>query len=106
MKLLKVMGILLSGVLFFGCEGDTVTTPKVVEKRVSVQKGMTKDQVRKILQIEADEISQVGNYELWIYKKIEEKNGQKVFSDYIIKFVDGKVAYTGYFKCKLPNVEE
>jgi len=105
MKLVKIVGIIVAGTLFFGCQ-ENAPAPKVYEKRVAVQKGMTPAQVQGILQTEPDEISQVGNYEMWIYKKIIKKNGQKVFSNYIVKFVDGKVAYTGYFKCKLPNIEE
>ena len=105
MKLVKILGIVVAGTLFFGCQ-EEAPKPKAYEKRLSVQKGMTKEQVQNILQVEADEVSQVGNYEMWIYKKIVEKNGERVFSNYIVKFVDGKVAYTGYFKCKLPNIEE
>jgi hypothetical protein len=94
------------GLVFTGC-GQTVShLNDVVQARYAITKGMTKAQVHNILKQEPDEISQVGNYELWIYKGIIHKNDINYFNNFVVKFVDGKVAYTGFFKCKLSNIEE
>lgn len=77
---------------------------KVVNKRFNITKGMTKVQVQKTLQVKPDEISTVGNTTIWIYKGIL-GNEQKRFNDFIIKFINNKVAYTGFFQCKLPKEE-
>ena len=105
MRFAKLSALLIGGMLFLGCQ-DVTPLEQVVKSRVMVHKGMSEAQVQKILKVTPDEVSQVGNYELWIYKGIIEKDEKSTFNDYIIKFKDGKVIYTGYFNCKLPKVEE
>ena len=107
MKKLVISSLLVGmGVIFSGCGSDLTQLDKVVQSRYVITKGMTKSQVNSILKTEPDEISQVGNYELWIYKGITERDDKKYFNDFVVKFVDGKVAYTGFFKCKLPKIED
>ena len=107
MKKLVISSLLVGmGVIFSGCGSDLTQLDKVVQSRYAITKGMTKSQVNSILKTEPDEISQVGNYELWIYKGITERDDKKYFNDFVVKFVDGKVAYTGFFKCKLPKIED
>jgi len=107
MKKILLGSLLVVGSLVLsGCSGDSeLTLSQVVKHRYSVEKGMNKAQVQKILKKDPDEISQVGNYELWIYKGITEKENGNYFNDFVVKFVDGKVAYIGFFKCKLPETE-
>jgi len=107
MKKLVFGSLLVSmGILFSGCGSDLTNLEQVVKSRYAITKGMTKSQVNSILKAEPDEISQVGDYELWIYKGITERDDKKYFNDFVVKFVDGKVAYTGFFKCKLPKLED
>jgi hypothetical protein len=108
MKKIILSSLLVASTLILsGCGGDSgLSLSNVVKHRYSIKKGMTKEQVQNILKTEPDEISQVGNYELWIYKGIVEKGDNKAFNDFVVKFVDGKVAYTGFFKCNLPEIEE
>ena len=105
MKSIKLIFLSISISLFLGCQ-DTTPLEEVVKNRIMVQKGMNKTDVQKILKVTPDEVSQIGNYELWIYKGIITKDDKSTFNDYIIKFKDGKVVYTGYFNCKLPKIEE
>ena len=107
MKKLVFGSLLVSmGILFSGCGSDLTNLEQVVKSRYAITKGMTKAQVNSILKAEPDEISQVGDYELWIYKGVTKSDDKKYFNDFVIKFVDGKVAYTGFFKCKLPKLED
>jgi len=107
MKKIVLGSLLVAGsLLLSGCGGDDgLVLSSVVKHRYSIQKGMNKNQVQNILKHDPDEISQVGNYELWIYKGIIDKENGNYFNDFVVKFVDGKVAYTGFFKCKLPEME-
>jgi len=104
MKKILLTSILMA-TFFIGC-GEQPTLSKVISKRSAIEKGMTKAQVKKILKVEPDEISQVGNVEVWIYKGVlgNEDEG-KTFNDFIVKFKNNKVIYTGFFRCKLPTEE-
>ena len=98
--------VLLVGILFlFTACGEQPPLKKVIDKRVSITKGMSKSQVKSILGVEPDEISQVGDTTLWIYKGVLGEDEEKTFNDFIIKFKDNKVVYTGFFRCKLPKEE-
>jgi hypothetical protein len=105
-KVLLVGLFVVSSLFLSGCNNEVSNLQQIISKRVVIQKGMTKLEVQAILKDEPDEISQVGGYEMWIYKGMINKNDVTTFNNYIVKFVDGKVAYTGFFKCKLPKVED
>lgn len=100
----KLFPLFATILLFIACGGQP-PLKKVISKRVVITKGMTKAEVRKILKIEPDEISQVGNTTLWIYKGVLTNDDTKTFNDFIIKFKNNKVIYTGFFRCKLPKEE-
>jgi len=89
--------------LFIGCQ-EQPGLSQVISKRPLITKGMPKDKVLNTLKVDPDEISQVGNVEVWIYKGVVGKES-KTFNDFIIKFKNNKVIYTGFFKCKLPKEE-
>jgi len=90
-------------ILFIGCS-EQPGLKQVVSKRPLIVKGMSKAKVSQTLKVDPDEVSQVGDVELWVYKGILGEK-KRTFNDFIIKFKNDKVVYTGFFKCKLPKEE-
>ena len=107
-KLLMFSSVVM--MLLSGC-GDNIVTLNDVTKNglTKIEKGMNKSQVEKILKKEPDTIQKVGNYELWIYEGVVADKADedlKRYKNFTVKFKDGKVDYTGYFGCKLPEMED
>jgi len=107
-KLLMFSGIVM--MLLSGCGDDKITLNDITKNGLSkLEKGMTKEQVTKILKSEPDTVQKVGNYELWIYEGVvQDKKNEDLsrYKNFTVKFKDGKLDYTGYFGCKLAQVED
>ncbi len=82
-----------------------VSLENVVQKGLTIEKGMSREEVLSALKRRPDTIEKLDNVELWIYEGVisDDDDEQKRYENLTIKFVAGQVAYVGYFSCKLPS---
>ncbi|GEM_PF-4179303 len=102
-----VLLLMLVSFLLCSCGSRTeVSLGDVVRNGLGLEKGMTRQQVISTLKRRPDTIEKFDNVELWIYEGVipdKENDDQKRYENLTIKFVNGQVAYVGYFSCKLPS---
>ena len=107
-RLLKLsMPLVIGAFLLSGCGEQPVTLSYTMSKGFDVQKGMTKEQVKKLLKLEPTMKKRDGEFELWIYegKFTNEDTGETKYKNITIKFKDGVVVYPAYFECPVPKVK-
>jgi len=105
---MKKFLIAVVAIFLIGCGEVKPKLSEAIAKSYKISKGMTKEEVSKIIKQEPTSIQRMDKVEIWKYEGIEtnEDTEETKYIDLIIKFVDGKVDRIGYFSCKIPNKED
>lgn len=108
-KVLQGSLLAVSLAFFTGCGGDD--QPNLadgVKGSFSINKGMTMQEVDKIMKIEPTGKEKVGDIVIYRYegntRTGEDETLKVTYNNVIIKFKDGKVITSGTFSCDVPQV--
>ncbi|WP_419769728.1 MAG: hypothetical protein ACNI3C_10380 [Candidatus Marinarcus sp.] len=94
--------------LFTGCSQVQQNFTPIADKSFDIQKGMTKEEVKKLLVINPTNKERINDEEIWKYEGNGFNEVTKVnkYNNVTIKFKDGIVTNIGVFSCVLPQVQK
>ncbi|MEF3191597.1 MAG: hypothetical protein K6347_03465 [Campylobacterales bacterium] len=97
---LAAIAFLLSGC---GADQPKITLSDIIKRSYKIEKGMSKEVVSTLLELEPTTMQRVNNDELWKYEGNQRIGDQITYHNLTLKFRDGKVSNVGTFSCKVPE---
>ena len=104
-----ILGVAVaSTIMFTGCSSDEPKLPSILDRSFDVEKGMKKDEVKKLIIERPTSKQRLNDEEIWKYESnvINEETQKGKYNNIIIKFENGVVSNVGSFSCDLPKPQE